>query len=263
MKKKTYTTGEWALMVAAAFLIVAGAFSIIWMIVYLGVKYGTDIHGEEVKKMAAAAFLCVAGACSVLCVISAVTVKRSRVLLKIWDGEESIRMDRMGSFLDVLSYLFELFFVLLFLASGFRIFVESPGLEAGGEEWVANGAYLVGFLVLTIMLYSFQKILKDAQNEMAESEGSHVYSNDLFTKSALNEWVNHSDEGERQVVYKAAFHTYRVTARILFFAMAFTSFTRLGSTVAITVFTVTGIIWILMSGCFCIERNRLRRKKLR
>lgn len=262
MKKKQYTAGQWAMMVAAAILIVAGSLGAALMLLYLTLKYGTDIHGEDTKKLAGAAFWWMAGACLVLCGISAAAAKKADQLRETWDREESEKMDRLGNLLDILSYLFELFFVLLYMAAGFRIFVEMPGLQEDGE-WMKQGIFLAGFILAVILLAAFQRNLQAAQKRLAEREGSHVYSNGFFSKNDLKEWLKKSDEGEQQLVYKAAFRTYRIMIRILFFAMAAISFTKLPGPVTITAFTVISIIWIIMSTCFCIERYRLRRGKLR
>lgn len=263
MKQKSYTAGEWALMIGAAVLMVGGAFGIFLMILSFAIKYGKDIHGEEVRGLAAAAFWCIAGGCLVLCGISTAAGRKSGRLLKAWDGEESPLLDRQRSLMDILNYFFELFFVLLFMAAGFRVFAEGPDLAEGESEWIKIGGYLLAFILLTIVLYAFQRMLRDARSDLAESEGGCVYSGGVFSTKDMKEWARKSDEGERQLVYEAAFRACRRTIRILFLAMAFICYTKLQGPVTITAFTVTGIIWILLSASFCIERNRLRKQRPR
>ncbi|MCI8647714.1 MAG: DUF3169 family protein [Firmicutes bacterium] len=99
-------------------------------------------------------------------------------------------------------------------------------------------------------------------NRLMESQNSCMYTSDFYRNGALNQWMNNSDEGQRQIAYKAAFHVYRNTIRVLFFSVNLALILAgMRSAVGITAFLVIGVIWIFMSASFCVERNRMKKLK--
>lgn len=268
MKKKTYKPKEWAIMIAASILLVAGIFALLGLSLYISVNgHGpVSIHGQGARKAALVFFGCVAGAGMVLCGASTAVARRCRMLLKVWDGEESQDLDNLEKRMDILNYLFEGCFVMLLLTAGLFIFVWAGPAGKAQEDpiWPAGAVCAFTFIFGSIALRGFQKNMQDEMNRLLETGEGYVYSSSFYGKESLNQWMKSTDEGQRQLVYKAAFRIYRNTTCILFFSMNLTLvFTALRSAVGFAVFLTIGIIWLLMSAGFCMERNRLRRQQLR
>ena len=265
MKNKTYKSKEWALMIAAAILIVAGVFALLGLSLYISLhgQGPVSLHGPGARKAALVLFGCGAGAGIVLCGASAAAASRCRKLLKVWDGDESQGLDKLEKRMDILNYLFEGCFVVLLLTAGFFVFVWA-GKAPEGTVWPLGAVCVFVFIFGSIVLRGFQKNIQDEMNRLLEAGEGYVYSSSFYGKESLNQWMKNTDEGQRQLVYKAAFRVYRNTTCILFSSMNLALvFIAFRSTTGFTVFLTIGVIWILMSASFCIERNRLRKQRIR
>lgn len=270
MKKKTYTTGEWILMIGTGVFIAACVIILMGGAVFIGKTEGLSIsvHGPGARRFATIFFWCMVGGGIVLGIASTAAARRCRELLNSWNGEDSPKLDRLEKQMDIMNYLFEFFFVAILLSVGVLYYIYMG--EVGEEEVTAVGpepitpilpAGLI-YVCSAVVLRGFQKNMQDEMNKLLENQSGQVYSSAVYGKETLNQWMQDSDEGQRQIVYKAAFRVYRNTVRVLFFAMNISLITVALPGVGIKVFLTIGIIWLFMTAGFCIERNRLRRQKL-
>lgn len=113
---------------------------------------------------------------------------------------------------------------------------------------------------------AFNRLKKSSRRLHPERKHSADEIYDAHTMSEIGgvkAWMEESDEGEKQLVYEAAYKAYKrgnYFSVSLLFAAGVLSVSYLG---LLAVFAVAAVFWFLMNVTFYYERNRLRRQGIR
>lgn len=214
---------------------------------------GADLHSQGAKQIMDTAFWIIIGVDLLLCGASwLIKIKGQKAILS-WDGEESPVIEKLERILDIGLFSFEVLNIVTILAVGFRFFVFYRSLEV---DW-----WLLCLVVAALLMYVCQNQLKHLIQHMGPGKEGYVYSSVYSRKDSLANWMRTSDEGERMIVYRAAYSAYRILVRVIFIAMlaAMLLIAGAASEAALAVFATLGVIWILANSVFCYERYKLKK----
>lgn len=167
-----------------------------------------------------------------------------------WDGEDEDLIDGVEHRLGVSMLLDTLMMILGFLF--FTLLSGTMGLLEGWQFWLGLAGFLyclTASIVLTRLSVNLTKRINP------EKRG------DVLEVKFQKTWLSSCDEGERAVIYQAAFKAYKAT-----------SYTCMGLWLACTLAQITFdfispvpgvcvlLIWLVLNLTYCLESLRLQRR---
>lgn len=173
-----------------------------------------------------------------------------RAKFQAWDGEEEDLIEGVEHRLGVSMLLDNLMMLLGFLC--FTLLSGTIGLLEGWQFWLGLAGFLycmAASIVLTRLSVNLTKRINP------EKRG------DVLEVNFQQTWLASCDEGERSVIYQAAFHAYKVT-----------TYTCMGLWLVCTLAQITlglvgpapGVcvllIWMILNLTYCGEALRLQRR---
>lgn len=214
---------------------------------------GVDLRSQGARQIVSTVYWIIIGIDLLLCGASWLVRIKSQKVISSWDGEESTAIEKIERILDIGLFSFEAFNIITFLAVGFHFFTFYHRL---GRDW-----WIVGLVLVALFMLYCQGRLKRLMQKMGPGKKGYVYSSFYSGSESMDNWMRTSDEGERMIVYQAAYCAYLVLVKVTFTAMlaAMLLIAGTGSEVALAVFVTLGFIWILANSVFCYQRNKLKK----
>ncbi len=140
----------------------------------------------------------------VLLIVALVFIKKSKNLMKNWDGEDEEVADRIETFVGVPLVMTSILMVIVFflLAVGLHYDMSSEVSDKMEDivSWLNIGSYIVSMVIMTVV----QKLCIDVTKDMnPEKKGS------VFDAKFSDKWMDSCDEAQRLQIYKAGSKGYK------------------------------------------------------
>lgn len=196
------------LMVAAMFL---GGAAGVGMTALRMSTSGKDWAGglEEFGK-----YFCVGGiyfVSAVTLIVTAVLYRQSRRLYRCCQEEEEELLTQIERKLSYGIWLSGLCLILcygLFAVGAYLLVFQEKVFEGGEMDVFSFLLILSGFLISIVISIVSQRALVNLEKELNPEKSGSVFDTKFQTK-----WLETCDEGERLIIYKSAYQSYRVMNR--------------------------------------------------
>lgn len=178
-------------------------------------------------------------------------IKKSKILIDSWDGEDNEHIGKADSLLNKASSNSSIQLIITQMLFGIITYRLIDNMQTITDLVMLFAGVAIYFISLFINVMQQNRIIKLIKEYAPEKKGS------VYDKNFHDVWLASCDEAERLMIYKASHKTYafmnKVFSYLLVTAVIAGMFVSIGMLCALLI----GLLWLIMVCCYTKEVEKL------
>lgn len=178
-------------------------------------------------------------------------IKKAKILIDSWDGEDDEHIAKADSFLNKASSNSSIQIIITQMLFALMTYNLMDNLQNKADAIMILVGVAIYFISLFITVTQQNRIIKLIKEYAPEKKGS------VYDKNFQDVWLASCDEAEQLMIYKASHKTYafmnKVFSCFLVIAVIAGMFVSIGMLCAFLI----GLLWLIMICCYTKEVEKL------
>lgn len=193
---------------------------------------------------------------SIVCVaINAFFIKKGKLQIATWDGEDNEHINIADSYLNKVSLISNIQLIIIQILFSIVTYNLMKHLQSKWDciiTFITVGIYFISLFSTVIQQ---NHLVKLAKQYAPEKKGS------VYDIKFQDVWLASCDEGERHIIYEASFKTFRFMNKVFSICLTIAIIAGMFLPIGILCAVIIGILWLIMTCCYVRETTKLESRR--